>query len=139
LRGLGRGAIDCNSPNVGTSDNNEDINVCHHHPAGPSFWVQMLKLNILMPLLPDFLDMSPAQRSFASHYCNEGGIVSSSLVAADAHTAKTTSERRRQSRTPTSSCHQAVARDRTWMTRISSRKLSRRRTTTTMMTGIGQC
>ncbi len=50
--GIGTGAMDSNSPNMGTfdDDDNDDVHCCH--PAGPSFWLQTLELNILMPALP---------------------------------------------------------------------------------------
>ncbi len=71
--GIGAGAMDGNSPNVGTSDNDNDDDVRRRHPAGPLFWVQMLKLNILTPSLSDLFDMSSAQKNFVSHYYSTGG------------------------------------------------------------------
>jgi hypothetical protein len=68
-----------------------------------------------------------------------GGMVAMLSAAADAHTVKAMSERRRQRRATTGSCHQAVARDRVQMTKMSSRRSSSRRTMTIMTTGIGPC
>ncbi len=73
VAGFGAGAIDGKSPNVETSDNNDDDNIRHHHPADPSFWVQMHELDIWMPLLLDSLDVSMVQGNFASHCYSVGG------------------------------------------------------------------
>jgi hypothetical protein len=60
------------SPDVGSSDNDDDDEVHRHNPAGPSFWVQMLESNILMPSSLDPLDTSIVQRNFVSHYYSPG-------------------------------------------------------------------
>ncbi len=73
VMGIGAGAMDSNSPNVGTSDNDNDNDIRCCHLEGQLFWVQMLKLNILMPSLLDLFDMSTAQRNFVSHYYSAGG------------------------------------------------------------------
>ncbi len=73
VAGIEMGAMDDDSPDVGTSDdNNKDDDVLHHHLAGTSFWVQMLELNITMPSSLDPLDMSTAQKNFVSHYYSTG-------------------------------------------------------------------
>ncbi len=72
VSGIGAGAMDDDSPHMGTSDNNNDDDVHRCHLAGLSFWVQTLKLNILISLSLDPLDMSTAQRNFASHHCSMG-------------------------------------------------------------------
>ncbi len=39
VMGIGAGAMDGDSPNVGMSNDNDDNDVHHCHLAGPSFWV----------------------------------------------------------------------------------------------------
>ncbi len=75
VAGNGAGAMDGNSPGVGTFDNDDDNDVCRLNLEGPSFWVQTLEWNILTPSLSDPLDMSATQRNFVSHYCSGGGMV----------------------------------------------------------------
>ncbi len=140
IAGIGVGGMNIDRPDVETSDDNDNNDVHCHHPAGPSFWVQILELKISMPLSLDPLNMSTVQRKFVSHYYSVGrGVVALLSAVADVCTAKATLERSRQRRTTTGSRHQAAARDRGCTTKMSSRRPSMRRTTTTMMTGIGQC
>ena len=87
----------------------------------------------------DPLGMSTAQRKFVSITTAWGGVVALLSSAAEAHTAKATSDMRRQRRTMMGHRHQAVARDRARMATMSSRRSSRRKTTITMTTRIGQC
>jgi hypothetical protein len=91
--------MDGDNLNVGMSDNDGDDDVCHHHPAGLLFWVQMLESSIPMPLLSDPLDMSMLQRNFVSHYYSMGEAVAMSSAAANMPTAKAMSERRRRRKT----------------------------------------
>jgi hypothetical protein len=72
VTGIGAREMDGNSPDVGMSNNDDNNDVHSHHLSGPSFWVQMLKSNIIMLLLFDPLNMSMAQRNFASHYYRTG-------------------------------------------------------------------
>ncbi len=62
-----------------------------------------------------------------------------SAAAADVRAVKASLKRRRWRRTTMGSCHQVAARDRAWMTKMSSRRLLRRRTTKTMTRGVEQC
>jgi hypothetical protein len=39
LAGIGAGAMNIDSPNVGTSDDDDNNYIRRHHLAGPSFWV----------------------------------------------------------------------------------------------------
>jgi hypothetical protein len=73
VAGIWAGVMDGDSPNVGTSDedNNDDVR-CRHLPS-QSFWVKMLKLNILTPLSLNPLDMSMVQKNFISHFYSAGG------------------------------------------------------------------
>jgi hypothetical protein len=73
LQRLGGGGINIDSLDVGMSDNDDDDDVHFHHPAGPSFWVQMLKSSISTLLSSDPLDMSMVQRNFVSHYYSTSG------------------------------------------------------------------
>jgi hypothetical protein len=70
---IGPGAMDGDSPNVKTANDDDYNDICCHNLAGLSFWMQMLKLNILTPLSSDPLDMSMAQRNFVSHFYSVGG------------------------------------------------------------------
>ncbi len=70
---IGVGAMNNDSPNVGTLDEDDNNDVHHHHPACPMFRVQMLKSNISMLSSSDPLDMSTMQSNFVSHYCRVGG------------------------------------------------------------------
>ena len=82
--------MDGDSPNVGTSDDdNNDVSRCH--AAGWLFWgVRTLESRIPMLLSSDPLGMSTAQRKSVSHFYSVGGggMVASLLLAAEAHTAK---------------------------------------------------
>ncbi len=71
--GIWAGAMNIDSPNVGTSDNNDgnDLRCCHL--AGLSFWVQTLDSNVSMPSLLGPLNTSTVQRNFISHYYSVGG------------------------------------------------------------------
>ena len=61
------------SPDVGTSDDDED-DVSRRHAAGLSFWeVRTLKSRIPMLLSSDPLGMSMAQRNSVSHFYSVGG------------------------------------------------------------------
>ncbi len=39
IMGIGAGAMNIDSHDVGTSCDNDDNDACCRHPAGPSFWV----------------------------------------------------------------------------------------------------
>ena len=65
--------MDGDSPDVGTSDDDDD-DVSHRHAAGLSFWgVRMFESRIPMLSLSNPLGMSTAQRKFVSHYYSVGG------------------------------------------------------------------
>jgi hypothetical protein len=66
--------------------NNDDVHRCYL--AGPSFWVQTLKSNILAPSLLDPLDMLMAQKSFVPHYYSTGRMMALLLAVADSHAVK---------------------------------------------------
>jgi hypothetical protein len=106
---IGVGGINIGSPNVGTFEDNDENDVCHHHLAGPLFWVQMLESYISKRCCWILLMV---KRNFISYNYSAGGGVASSSAAADMSSAKATSERRRQRRTTTGSRHWAAARDR---------------------------
>jgi hypothetical protein len=62
------------SPDVGTSDDDNDDAVSRRHPAGLSFWgVRTFELRIPMLSSSNPLRMSTAQRKFVSHYYSVGG------------------------------------------------------------------
>ncbi len=62
------------SPDVGTSNDDDDDDVSHCHPAGLSFWgVRTFESRILMLSSSNPLRMSMAQRKFVSHYYSVGG------------------------------------------------------------------
>ncbi len=71
--GIGLGAMDSNSPNVGMSNDDDNNDVYRCHLVGLLFWVQTLESNIPTALSLDPLDMSMAQRNFVSHYYSAGG------------------------------------------------------------------
>jgi hypothetical protein len=65
--------MDGDSPDVGTSDDDDD-DVSHRHAAGLSFWgVRTLESRIPMLLSSDPLGMSTAQRKSMSHFYRVGG------------------------------------------------------------------
>ena len=66
--------MDDDSPDVGTTDVDDDDDVSRCHPAGLLFWgVRTLKSRIPMLSLPDPLGMLMTQRKFMSHYYSMGG------------------------------------------------------------------
>ena len=81
------------SPDVGTSDNDDDDDVIHSHPAGLSFWgVQTFESRIPMLLSSNPLRMSTVQRKFVSHYYSVGG--DGGVIVVDGRSAR--SKRQRQ-------------------------------------------
>ena len=81
--------MDGDSPDMGTSDDNNGYYVSFRHPAGLSFWgVGTLESRIQMLSSSDPLGMSTAQRKFLSHYYSVGGMVVPLLLAAEAHAGK---------------------------------------------------
>ena len=57
--GIGAGVMNDDSPDVGTSNDDDDDDVSHCHPAGLSFWgVRTLESRIPMLSLSDSLGMS---------------------------------------------------------------------------------
>ncbi len=73
IAGFGAGAINTDSPKVGTSDNNDNDDIHHCHPVGQLFWVLTLESNIMTLSLSDSPDVSTVQRNFISHYYSVRG------------------------------------------------------------------
>jgi hypothetical protein len=77
------------SPDVGTSDDDDDNDVSCCHPAGLLFWgVQTFESRIPILSSSNPLRVSTAQRKLVSLYYSVGGMVASLLLAVEVHAVK---------------------------------------------------
>ena len=138
--GLGGGAMNNDSPNVGTSGDKDDNDISRRHPAGLSFWgVRTFESRIHAVVVESSQDVNGAEEVRVPLLQRGGGWWHHCCRLRKRTQRKATSDMRRQRRTTTGRRHRAAARARAQTATLSSRRSSRRRTTTTMTTRIGWC